>query len=413
MKAGAHDYLMKGNLNRLAPAIERELREAANRRERREARAKLLESELRYRLLWESSPDAVLLMDSESKILFGNPAVETVFGYNQEEVDWPTFGQAVARGLAQQRCARHRELFAHRRQGEHAPRRRDGGTAEGRAGDRDRDQFQPHGNARRAASCGIRARHHGAQENRARAAGKPGAIAGGARDSAAALSKIAPALDGFDIAGVTYPAEETGGDYFDYLPMMNGALGVIVADVTGHGIGPALLMAETRAYLRTLAANREDIGEILTTANRILAEDVGEERYVTLFLGRIDPKTRDILLRERGPSHGLRAGPGGEIKSLLKRTSVPLGINPNAKFDGAVKVSLQSGDIVLLLTDGIEEAMAPDESFFGIERTLNVVRQNRDKPAREILDALYRAVRDFSQQTPQLDDVTAIVIKVV
>ena len=84
-----------------------------------------------------------------------------------------------------------------------------------------------------------------------------------------------------------------------------------------------------------------------------------------------------------------------------------------AQGDGAVNVSLQSGDIVLLLTDGLEEAMAPDESFFGIERTLNVVRQNREKPAREVLDALYRAVRDFSQQTPQLDDVTAIVIKVV
>jgi sigma-B regulation protein RsbU (phosphoserine phosphatase) len=195
--------------------------------------------------------------------------------------------------------------------------------------------------------------------------------------------------------------------------MMNGKLGVIVADVTGHGIGPALLMAETRAYLRTLAANREDIGEILTTANRILAEDVGEERYVTLFLGRIDPKTRLFSYASAGHPTGYVLGAGGEIKTLLKRTAVPLGINPNAKYDGAVDVALQSGDIVLLLTDGIEEAMAPDESFFGIERTLNVVRQNREKSAREILDALYRAVRDFSQQTPQLDDVTAIVIKVV
>src|SRR5215212_2675515 len=86
MKAGAHDYLMKGNLNRLAPAIDRELREAANRRERREAREKLLESELRYRLLWESSPDAVVLMDSDSKIHFANPAVEAVFGYKPEEI---------------------------------------------------------------------------------------------------------------------------------------------------------------------------------------------------------------------------------------------------------------------------------------------------------------------------------------
>src|SRR5215204_581884 len=98
MKAGAHDYLMKGNLNRLTPAIDRELREAANRRERREAREKLLESELRYRLLWESSPDAVLLMDADSKIHFANPAVETVFGHKSEEI----IGQPLSRLLPEE-----------------------------------------------------------------------------------------------------------------------------------------------------------------------------------------------------------------------------------------------------------------------------------------------------------------------
>jgi sigma-B regulation protein RsbU (phosphoserine phosphatase) len=101
------------------------------------------------------------------------------------------------------------------------------------------------------------------------------------------------------------------------------------------------------------------------------------------------------------------------VKALLKRTSVPLGINPNAKYTDEVQVPLQSGDVVLLLTDGIEEATGPDESFFGIERTLEVVRRIREKPPREILDGLYRAVREFSQDTPQLDDVTAIVIKVL
>ena len=80
---------------------------------------------------------------------------------------------------------------------------------------------------------------------------------------------------------------------------------------------------------------------------------------------------------------------------------------------GEIPVPLQAGEIVLLLTDGIEEATGPDESFFGIERTLQAVRENREKPPREILDALYRAVRQFSQEAPQLDDVTAIVIKVL
>ena len=86
MKAGAHDYLMKGNLHRLAPAVERELREAANRASQREARKAMLESERRYRLLWETCPDAVLLTDTDGKIHFANPAVKAVFGYAPDEI---------------------------------------------------------------------------------------------------------------------------------------------------------------------------------------------------------------------------------------------------------------------------------------------------------------------------------------
>lgn len=411
MKAGAHDYLMKGNLNRLAPAIERELREAANRRERREAREKLLESELRYRLLWESSPDAVLLMDSDSKVHFANPAVETVFGYRQEEIVSQKLAALLPAELRSNE-ARPIEDYLKNRKNVTLPRVVE--TVGKRKDARDIvvevsfSHMDLHGERRHVAFI----RDITERKRTERALRENQEQLQVAREIQQRLfPKSAPDLGGFDIAGVTYPAEETGGDYFDYLPMLNGNIGVIVADVTGHGIGPALLMAETRAYLRTLAANRDDIGEILTTANRILAEDIGEERYVTLFLGKIDPKTRSFAYASAGHPTGYLLGSTGEIKTLLKRTAVPLGINPQAKYDGPVQLTLQSGDIVLLLTDGIEETMAPDESFFGIERTLNVVRQNRGKPAREILDALYRAVREFSQQTPQLDDVTAIVIK--
>ena len=413
MKAGAHDYLMKGNLNRLAPAIERELREAANRRERSEAREKLQESELRYRLLWESSPDAVLLMDAESRIHFANPAVEQLFGYKQEEI----VGQELrvllpedlrskeAQGIEQ--YLRTGQKMSFTRVIETLGRHHDGHDIVVEVsfshmdlqGQRRHVAFIRDITARKRAERELRENQEQFQV---------------AREIQQRLfPKSAPSLPGFDIAGVTYPAEATGGDYFDYLPMLHGKVGVIVADVTGHGIGPALLMAETRAYLRTLAANRDDLGEILTSANRILAEDVGQERYVTLFIGRIDPATRAFNYASAGHPTGYVLAGNGEIKALLKRTAVPLGINPDAKYNGGAQVALQSGDIVLLLTDGIEEAMAADESFFGIERTLNVVRQNRDRPAREILDALYRAVRDFSQHAPQLDDVTAIVIKVL
>jgi PAS domain S-box-containing protein len=412
MKAGAHDYLMKGNLNRLAPAIERELREAANRRERREAREKLLESELRYRLLWESSPDAVLLMDAESKIHFANPAVETVFGYRSEEV----IGQALRVLLPEElrsEEARAIENYLHTGQKAGIPRVVE--TVGRRKDSRDIvievsfSHMELQGERRHVAFIrDITARKRAERELRENQ--EQFQVA---REIQQRLfPKSAPAINGFDIAGVTYPAEATGGDYFDYLPMMNGKVGVIVADVTGHGIGPALLMAETRAYLRTLAANRDDLGEILTSANRILAEDIGQERYVTLFLGKIDPAAHTFCYASAGHPTGYVLAPDGKVKALLKRTSVPLGINPNAKYTDEVQVPLQSGDVVLLLTDGIEEATGPDESFFGIERTLEVVRRIREKPPREILDGLYRAVREFSQDTPQLDDVTAMVIRV-
>jgi len=413
MKAGAHDYLMKGNLNRLSPAIERELREAANRRERREAREKLLESELRYRLLWESSPDAVLLMDPESKVHFANPAVEAVFGYKAEELVGRTLETLLPREL---RSTEAMPIEEYLQSGERNSMPRIIETIGRRKDLRDIvtevtfSHMELHGQRRHVAFIrDITARKRAERELRQNQ--EQFRVA---REIQQRLfPKTAPDMHGFDIAGVTYPAEATGGDYFDYLPMLHGSTGVVVADVTGHGVGPALLMAETRAYLRTLAANRDDIGEILTAINRILAEDIGSERYVTLFLGRIDPESRHFSYASAGHPSGYVIAADGTIKRYLKRTGVPLGIRPDTKYSGDAEVQLASGDMVLLLTDGIEEAMAPDESFFGIDRTLEVVRANRERPAKEILRELYRAVREFSRNAPQVDDVTAILLKVI
>jgi phosphoserine phosphatase RsbU/P len=134
---------------------------------------------------------------------------------------------------------------------------------------------------------------------------------------------------------------------------------------------------------------------------------------VTLFFGRIDPRERRFCYANAGHPAGYILGADGQIKTLLKRTGVPLGMNPDVQYKDGACVPLAVGDVILLLTDGIEETMGPDDTFFGIDRTLEVVRAHRERSAREILDGLYRAVRDFSHDRAQLDDVTAIVIKVL
>ncbi len=412
MKAGVHDYLMKGSLDRLVPAVEREIREAANRASQREAKRALQESELRYRLLWETSPDAVVLMDTQCRIHFANPAVKEVFGFAPEEI----IGRSLAllqpervRALHQAGIERYLRTGIKKlnwRATETMGLRKDGAeipievsfTDMTLHGERHFVGFIRDITERKRAEKELR---ESKEQFRV------------AREIQQRLfPKNPPALPGFDIAGASHPAEATGGDYFDYLPMLNDRWGFIVGDVTGHGVGPALLMAETRAYLRVLTGRREDVGEILNRANAVLAEDVGTERFVTMLFARLDPRTRAWVYASAGHPTGFVLDAHGKVKTTLPRTGVPLGIRTDTHYVASGELILAPGDLVLLLTDGIEESMSPDNQVFGEERLLQVVRAHRRQPAQQIVEALYQAVREFVRDGPQIDDVTAIVIKV-
>jgi sigma-B regulation protein RsbU (phosphoserine phosphatase) len=161
-----------------------------------------------------------------------------------------------------------------------------------------------------------------------------------------------------------------------------------------------------------LAGRREDVGEILTRVNGVLAEDVGNERFVTLFLARLDARARTFTYASAGHPTGYILDAAGQVKRTLPRTGVPLGLRPDTKYDSSPEIALETGDLVLLLTDGIEESISLDNTIFGIERVLDVVRTVREKSAFEIVTALYESVRQFTKNSPQLDDITTIVIKV-
>jgi sigma-B regulation protein RsbU (phosphoserine phosphatase) len=219
-----------------------------------------------------------------------------------------------------------------------------------------------------------------------------------------------PPVPGFDIFGVALPAGATGGDYFDYIPLPDDRLGIVVADVSGHGLGPALLMASTRAYLRALALTHRDLSEILALANGILCQDTGDGRFVALLFASLDPATRSFVYVGAGVEGYLLDASGAVTR--LDATSLPLGIEPGVAFPCSPPRVLEPGQSVLLFTDGLLEAKSPDGSYFGIERVLEVARVTQGQTAAGMARALCQAVRDFSQDRPQGDDITVVVIRV-
>lgn len=419
MKAGAHDYIMKGNPARLLPAVERELREAEVRRGRREAEAQLRESELRYRSLWETSPEAVLLCDGSGQIGFANPAAETVFGFPQGELQGMNLeklepeiegGGGLRRALAGAAQASDPSALPGRALYEGLACRRDGQgivveVASSRVDLPDRPWFVLFARditEKRRNEADLRARD---EQMRA------------AREIQQRLfPKAAPIVQGFDIAGTSVPADATGGDYYDYLPMLDGHVGLVVADVSGHGLGPSLLMVETRALLRVVARNRIDPGEILARANRVIAEDVEGRNYVTLLLVRLNPSTRELVHASAGHPAGLIIGRDGQVRSQLRRTGGPLGFTRAAPPSSAPPQRLEPGEVLVLYTDGIKEARRPagpdgEGEEFGLDRLVAVVREHSFRSAEDILSALCAAVAEFVTPGPIEDDLTVMVIK--
>lgn len=407
MKSGAHDFLMKGSLGRLVPAVQRELREARVRAARRAAEATLRESELRYRSVWENSTDAVLLLDLDGVIRFANPAVAGVFGWDPAELAGQPLDVLQPADLPPGEWLQTFRAAGRAKSDEALGRRRDGSTVEidlavtgMQMGDQQwivaivRDVTE-----RRRAERELR------QSREEFAA---------AREVQQRLfPKAAPQVPGFDIAGVSHPAVATGGDYFDYLPLTDQSVGIVVADVSGHGLGPSLLMAEARAYLRPVAKRFEGTDVIVSRMHDLLAEDLGSERYITLLLVQLNPVSRTLTYTNAGHPSGQLLDDSGNIKAVLKRSGRPLGRQGSTPYAPAEPVTLASGDILLMLTDGIDEAMRADGEVFGVERAVEVVRLHRDRPASELVELICRTATEFTAPEPQADDLTVVVVKVL
>lgn len=225
------------------------------------------------------------------------------------------------------------------------------------------------------------------------------------------LPQDQPQIDGFDIAGWNQPADDTGGDFFDWQTLPNGKLVVTLADVTGHGIGPALLAALCHAYARSSFSIGKDLPDALGHIHQALASDLTPGRFVTFVAAVCCPGHPEIEILSAGHGPLLVYSRPDDRFTQINTHALPLGILPTFSSDPASRLALHPEDMVLLATDGFFEWENDRGEQFGVGRTEEAIRACRELPPSEIIARLYDAVKTFSNGSAQQDDLTAVIIK--
>jgi phosphoserine phosphatase len=225
------------------------------------------------------------------------------------------------------------------------------------------------------------------------------------------LPAAEPDVKGFEVAGVSLPADETGGDAYDYLQVAKDRWMFAVADASGHGIGSALVVAETRAMLRAVSLLGGDVSAVLRTANRLLTADLGESRFVTCFLGLLDAERSILEYASAGHGPLIFYDRASDAFSQRIATDLPLGVTGDQDYRKVVSHPFGPGDFVAITTDGFAESTNPAGQEFGLQRLLRVLWDCREGSAQLIVDKMVGAVRDFTRGQRPHDDLTALIIR--
>ena len=225
-----------------------------------------------------------------------------------------------------------------------------------------------------------------------------------------------PRFPGLDIAGKSIYCDETGGDYFDFFDTGGTAAktyGVVIGDVSEHGIPSALLMASARAFMRQRTALSGSIAEIVGDVNRQLTKDVEDTgRFITLFYLQIDMNSRSLSWVRAGHEPAILYDPTTDRFEELSGKGIALGIDDSWQYAEKSRADLAVGQIILLSTDGIWEARNQKDEMFGRQAIYNIIRQNSHRTAAKLQDAILNALDRFQQGVAPVDDITLVVIKI-
>jgi sigma-B regulation protein RsbU (phosphoserine phosphatase) len=222
------------------------------------------------------------------------------------------------------------------------------------------------------------------------------------------LPEKLPDIPGYQIAAVNIPAEDVGGDYYDVVPLSDHKFAFCFGDVSGKGIPAGLLMSNIQATMRTLLLSRNEPALIITRANSLLHATTTSEKYITFFLGILDIYKNNLTYCNAGHDKPLHIKES-KTEELLAG-GIPLGFLSEFDYTASC-TSLTSKDIILIYTDGVTEAMNPDEEEFGLENIKKIIEENRTADASSILDILLKAINEHTQGAPQMDDITLVLIK--
>ncbi len=226
------------------------------------------------------------------------------------------------------------------------------------------------------------------------------------------LPETPPVMEGVDIDGWSMACTETGGDYYDYFPMDDGKIGIVIGDATGHGMGAALMMFIVRSTLYALLMQSSDLTHVVSTMNDRVERDTQDDRFMTFFFGILDRKSGRISYTSAGhdPPALFRPGTGDFIE--LKSTGIPLGIMAGSVFTEE-SAELRPGDCLVFGTDGIWEARNPAGERYGCRRLRDLIARHHREDAREISAVVRDDILRFRGAGSQLDDITAVFVKVV
>jgi phosphoserine phosphatase len=262
-----------------------------------------------------------------------------------------------------------------------------------------------------AARCAMALQHVEVAERLVQAGRLDSEIAVAREIQLGTLPRTAPPLQGYDLAGVFRPTDATGGDTYDYVPTPDGQLMLLMGDATGHGFGPALSATQVRAMLRLAQRLGADLDDTFRHINDQLAADLPDDRFVTAFLGVLDPKTHVLRYHSGGQGPLLHFHAADLSCDLHPPTHTPLGALPMTKLLPPREIKLEPGDIFGLISDGVYDYAEPGPGRYGEDGVAALLRRCHELPMQDLLAEMMTELERFGRGEPQHDDVTAVLIR--